>query len=352
MCKRKTVCFSIISTVLLLAILEICAIGIARTLDLEGNEQSPDNFKYQLQLFGSDYERLPDGRFWRCKPETVIKRGNNTHIINRDGFRDTSTDNHIPTKRSANTRIVCLGDSVTFGAGVTDFHNTWTAKLQEILGIEYEVINMGVPGYSSFQGKTLMEVYHEQLKPDYIICGFGWNDCYPAPRPDSARVYLQSTENKAIDSLKILLRYSKLYRLLTLAIHGSGSDEFDTRVPPGEFRNNLLAISEMAENTIFLTLPQAPCFEEFCKEITHEEMHEIYNGIILSLRDEGEIVLDLEQKFQSCGDECLLYGFPVLIKHGVVVGGDPIHPNERGSQKIAEFLAQTITCSSQKPIPQ
>jgi len=61
-------------------------------------------------------------------------------------FADTPGDDTL--------RIVCLGDSTTFGTGSND-DETYPAQLQNILRRRYpgrnvEVINAGIPGYSSW----------------------------------------------------------------------------------------------------------------------------------------------------------------------------------------------------------
>ena len=49
--------------------------------------------------------------------------------------------------------IICVGDSITYGAGVSETLDTetWPAQLQTLLGSDYNVINLGV------NGRTLMK---------------------------------------------------------------------------------------------------------------------------------------------------------------------------------------------------
>ncbi len=76
-------------------------------------------------------------------------------------------------------RILAVGNSCTFGVGVND-DETWPARLERIMreesGVESEVINAGVPGYSSFQGRRYLEERGLDLEPDLVIACFGFND--------------------------------------------------------------------------------------------------------------------------------------------------------------------------------
>jgi lysophospholipase L1-like esterase len=81
-------------------------------------------------------------------------------------------------KKPAEIRIICLGNSSTYGWGVESLQ-TYPFHLQELLEGKspgtYKVYNMGVPGYTSFQGKLLVREIRE-YSPDYIIVSFGSND--------------------------------------------------------------------------------------------------------------------------------------------------------------------------------
>ncbi|MBN2381439.1 hypothetical protein JXQ70_01020 [bacterium] len=77
-------------------------------------------------------------------------------------------------------RIICLGDSCTFGWGVKRDQAYFSILQREIdqLGITtpVEVINAGHTGFSSFQGLKLMEHYIRNWDPDIVTINFGAND--------------------------------------------------------------------------------------------------------------------------------------------------------------------------------
>lgn len=93
--------------------------------------------------------------------------------INSLGLRDSS----VETPKPRNTfRILILGDSMTFGAGVNE-----DRTYPEILGQLFigdgkyhhvEVINSGVPGYGTSQEYLLYKRLAESVQPDLVILGF------------------------------------------------------------------------------------------------------------------------------------------------------------------------------------
>jgi lysophospholipase L1-like esterase len=97
--------------------------------------------------------------------------------LNSRGFRDTE----FPApKHPQSFRILCLGDSWTFGANVGQ-DMTYPSQLGELLrrnhpDKQFEVLNAGVLGYSSFQGLELLKMIIEGLNPDLVIIGFAMND--------------------------------------------------------------------------------------------------------------------------------------------------------------------------------
>ena len=58
----------------------------------------------------------------------------------------SSNSSTAPNANAKNT-LVCIGDSITFGSGVDDpDHDAWPALLQEKLGTDWYVANLGMPG--------------------------------------------------------------------------------------------------------------------------------------------------------------------------------------------------------------
>ena len=79
-------------------------------------------------------------------------------------------------------RVAVVGDSVTFGVGVSD-EETWPAVLGRTLGpvlategLRCEVLNFGVTGYSSQDEARLIEGRVLAFAPDLVVVGYYLND--------------------------------------------------------------------------------------------------------------------------------------------------------------------------------
>ncbi|MEO8602559.1 MAG: SGNH/GDSL hydrolase family protein [bacterium] len=135
---------------------------------------------------------------------------------NPQGFRGSPFDT---AKAPGVFRIVCLGDSSTFGFNVEE-SDSYPAVLQRLLDEShpgrFEVINLGVPGYSGRQGLELLRRQALALSPDLVTFGFGTNDrFFPAPMTDDALMRFQdSPTGAALYTARALLDRSYVYRLL------------------------------------------------------------------------------------------------------------------------------------------
>jgi lysophospholipase L1-like esterase len=127
---------------------------------------------------------------WRLKPNLDHTIWDFTIVsTNAQSFR---ADYPIGRKPAGTFRIVCLGDSVTFGYRVpavwpdrpNDYNPEWQPYpmlLEKELrranpNRQIEVFPMAVPGYTSHQGLAWLRRDIGYLKPDVVIASFGWND--------------------------------------------------------------------------------------------------------------------------------------------------------------------------------
>lgn len=94
---------------------------------------------------------------------------------NSEGFRGTRE--YALKKPGGVFRVVAMGDSVVNGYGVED-EETFCALLEKRLGSKRptEVLNMGVPGFST--AEELIQLQHVGLRyePDLVVVGYFIND--------------------------------------------------------------------------------------------------------------------------------------------------------------------------------
>jgi lysophospholipase L1-like esterase len=82
--------------------------------------------------------------------------------------------------------IVAIGDSFTFGMGVTD-DQTWPARteaqLRASIGSGVEVLNAGTISYGAFQELDLLREQLPRVRPRVVIHALYWNDFMNAAAP-------------------------------------------------------------------------------------------------------------------------------------------------------------------------
>ena len=99
---------------------------------------------------------------------------------NELGLRDT------PHAARADLAVLVLGDSVAWGNGIDEVTRTFPYLLERRLGARdrgrtFEVINAGVPGYTTDQEATYLELRGLALEPDAIVVQFTPNDVIVRP---------------------------------------------------------------------------------------------------------------------------------------------------------------------------
>jgi lysophospholipase L1-like esterase len=139
--------------------------------------------------------------------------------INSFGFRD---DREYELAKGPRTfRILVLGDSVTFGHGSVSEH-TYPRLFEQRLkawrpDIDWQVWNLGVPGYNTSQELAQLLQVGPMFQPDLVVIGFYENDLV-----DNELVPAQLPRNTAKSVALSMLRrhlYSlELYRRVYLTL--------------------------------------------------------------------------------------------------------------------------------------
>jgi lysophospholipase L1-like esterase len=140
-------------------------------------------------------------------------------LLNSDGFRN---EDFPKSKRPSVFRIVCLGDSWTFGWNVGQ-HQAYPQQLstllrREFLGANFEVFNLGVGGYSSYQGLELLKRKAIDLDPDLVVIGFAMNDARVAGFRDLDMSSYKEPSTQRIARVLEKIETYKLLRYLALVL--------------------------------------------------------------------------------------------------------------------------------------
>ena len=227
-------------------------------------------------------------RFWKLKPNITIIDPDNTFwqgtVSNSRGFRCPEFDLR---KAPGTLRVVCFGDSSTFGIGAR-MEDTWPAQLQQLLtdglargnpaamdatGVRrVEVINAGVPGYTSHQGLQHMQQKLDDLDPDIVMASYANNDFWHWD--DQTDAQHAARLNRDIDLRSVLMR-SRIVQIMDSAfsrVHDQSTtqavataspnqhwaeaatfnyfapnDEWTRRVPLKSFRENVHQMADLCE---------------------------------------------------------------------------------------------------------
>lgn len=106
-------------------------------------------------------------RGWRLTPGWTGQHRHRdfdvTYGINRHGFRG-----RFPPRPIGGKRVAVVGDSFTFGFGVTN-GATFVDRLNETAGDRFACMNFGVPGYSTDQEFLLVKDRVWAFEPDVVV---------------------------------------------------------------------------------------------------------------------------------------------------------------------------------------
>lgn len=203
---------------------------------------------------------------WERLPNYESPPGN--RIFDAQGFQAHDTA-QVADKETP--RIVAIGDSTTYGYGVSS-ESSFVELLDRALP-SASVINLGMLGYSSFQGYQSLLKYGDQLQPAAILASFNYNDRrYVFNRDiDSEQKFARYVQGQEKASAYAWINNIYTARLLRSVMRRIGLIQsnpvvdvdtdvrsLEARVPPERYRDNLRKIAEYgrAKNipVIFLLL--------------------------------------------------------------------------------------------------
>ncbi|HUT52723.1 MAG TPA: GDSL-type esterase/lipase family protein [bacterium] len=316
-------------------------------------------------------------------PRGVLGKGriHRYHVhINARGLRNDEEFADAPAAGSL--RIICLGDSVTFGWGLESaytYPNLLRERLRALLpGREVEVINAGFPGYASRQGLIWMDQELAGLQPAILIVQYGFNDSLPdwhriiGPiRFATDREVMAGSPGhwEPVDRGGVNYVSSQIYKLLltriSLAVYAAAKAKLGQalaggeagreaggvrRVPLADFKENLLGLRDICrKNSIEMILIEpwgAPeAYRKAVRETGRENDILVFSqseAINRALSGRGPAVAPerlkplTEQVRARLGDD-FLAGHPMYY---ILV--DMMHPGEIGNEIFAEGLARAI----------
>ena len=145
-------------------------------------------------------------------------------------------------------RVACIGDSITFGAGVADrAKNSYPVVLQNLLGDGYEVRNYGVSGRTLLNKGdypyTKEKAYRDALAflPNIVLIKLGTNDSKPQNWKKADE--FEADYKKLIESFQALESKPKVYLLLPVPAY-KGNFGITEKVVAGEVKPKIEAVAK------------------------------------------------------------------------------------------------------------
>jgi len=352
--RRRKVLFAVAAVLIVFALAEAVLRAFDFTFALTDLRS-----RFPGAAFARYSQKHPDW-FWELKPLMVMgdDRRGLTYEINRLGFRGVRE--WLPKKPKDTLRVLCLGDSCTFGLGVR-FEDCYTVRLEALLNApgasrRFEVLNAGSPGYSSYQGWRILEKQLVDFEPDVVTFYFGKNDA------EAAFAYSDKDQNALrAFRLRVALDKSRVYQLCSwlvaiemravARIRGvtyRATDEKTwqqvnkglrpglVRVSHDEFVENARSIIALGRrrgfNVVLLTYPYAtPPDEEAWRRHHPLPLIPAYSARLRELAEQENVPLvDLERVLARSNDPT------VFLKR------DPIHPSPKGHELVAQQLLQAL----------
>ncbi len=251
----------------------------------------------------------------------------------------------IVKKDDTTFRIVCLGDSVTFGYRVPvsfpehpdqvdpkalPFARLLENRLPQFHDKNIEVIALAVPGYTSHQGFAWLNRDIVQLEPNLLIVSFGWNDTDYRPIEDKASLPNQSwkvTLRWLVSQSQAIMQASRWYTSLTAREPAAKLEARVHRVSEQDYLHNMAAIAALSKDHGAHTIMMGPFYRD---AVTHPPQAQAITAYREKLRAFDQ------------NDHITYLAIPELTEaahpHNGNLFGEVIHPNHLGHQLIAERL--------------
>lgn len=304
-------------------------------------------------------------RFYRLRPDREVSfldlfaprqaREASRWVVrtSKQGYRTPPFESKPAPERR---RVVALGDSSTFGWGV-DAAEAYPARLDEALDRReggrdaWEVLNLGVPGYSTFQGRVMLEREALPLAPDVITWSYLSNDGAMTGEADRASY---ARREGHVGALLEVLHRSRAYETLEAWIARARGG---SATRPATDVRNVSSYTEAADNMretiaaakragLPLVLvancvrgPVAAVMARVARETAtpYLDATALVERAVPRIAADPELAADRDLLTQRYGAQTLtsrpwLYGFLP----------DRCHPNAVGHRLIAEALADLV----------
>ncbi len=242
------------------------------------------------------------------------------------GYRDAE---HPIAKPPGRYRILVIGDSISAGHFIESFDDMYSTVLQKQLkerGLDIEVINFAVSGYSTEQEVATLADRGLQFDPDLVLVGYCLNDRERNDGGILATLVNESKGVKGVGTGDSVLHKSALFRVLwyrVLGMHKKRPKNFGT-VSDDTVGESFAWLEKLSERHGFRTMvavfPELTDLADYRFSAEHDFVEDLAAPTKLQ-------VVDLLEPFRACTG---------------TLSRDRYHPNENGHRCAANALADAI----------
>ncbi|MBI5851257.1 MAG: SGNH/GDSL hydrolase family protein [Planctomycetes bacterium] len=276
----------------------------------------------------ADVFETDDELFWRLRAGATGLR------VNELGLRGA-----LPrgAKSAGDFRVLCVGDSSTFGIGVRE-EESWPRVLERSLQDEtprrrVAAIVAALPGWSTWQDRRLLEREATRFAPDLTVFYVGaWNDYVPAIGT-SDRERTQRRDHGGSRLGRLIEGHARADRASYVAAFERGEAPDGRRVSPFEFRENLLAMFDAVTRLGGAICVVIPPIERGMRA-KYPIGDEYRDALVQLAASAGARVIDARATFDE-EDDALARVEPVPPGDRTHCFADGVHPTPHGHSLIA-----------------
>jgi len=284
--------------------------------------------------------------YWRLKPNQncYTKVDHKPVHINSQGTR--GAEFQVP-KPPRTLRIVSLGDSRTFGWGLSEgetYSGVLEKQLQQFYGTgkRVEVINSGVNAWGFPQMTAYFREYALKFQPDYVIVGDAnlWTQFSEQNSPEFIRKFMWRVR------LKNLLRRSAIYHYVVEVKMNDVYERYRVKFVPVDPKQDTL-FKEQQQND-----PGA-FFRKAVGDLCSVALSNRVKPILIYLPTQEDAIRQVQKNLRQAKAEVgQQLGIPFVDLSSVLstntgktlyLDADPIHFSGAGNEMIGQRLFQTLT---------
>ena len=321
----------------------------ATSNDIKAFKKYPGRY---IESYFSGYSLSPN---WSLENNLIKEK------INSYGFRSPEFQF---SKNKGTYRIICLGSSVVYGLG--DNQDTFPFHLEKKLNqlkindIDVEVINAGVPGYTSYHTLTQFLTSLIDLKPDLIISyqlfnemWYAWDINFDKMNSENFRpINTNISYKRVLDKSYFLIIINSILRKYKSEVINNSTIP-DSDISKNEIRNfdesylyyfsrniNFMAMAcEYLNIDLILSVPIS-LFKEKNTEVEKKIIYDYENKefYLDYIKEGNKILKSISNNYSGVH----FFNLSNYIKSDITTLEDRYHPTLKGNKLISEELKNYI----------